>query len=104
VAGSAQARRRGALLQHGSIPIRIDPDRLAGATGARASDLPVLKGLAQILGAEVPGDDLRRALRGGFEAEFGVSMVEADLSRAERERAEWLRAWRYLTQAWTFRR
>ena len=109
IAGSAQARRRGSFLQHGSLPIQVDVDRLAGATGlprgaGGARRLPDLKGLAQILGRPLDPSEVARAIRGGFERTFRGEFAAGGLAPGERERAEWLRAHRYLTAAWTFRR
>lgn len=112
IAGSAQARRRGAFLQHGSIPISHDMETLAMATagrgaelrGRRAGSLPVMKGIAQILGTAVSRGDLAVAIRRGFEEALRATIRSQGLSTAEKERAEALRAERYLTTAWTFRR
>jgi len=123
VAGSSQARRRGAFLQHGSIPLRIDVPLLAGATrgpaasgeGARdgapetAGPGPTLtgaglEGLAAVAGRDVGPEDLRAALRAGFEEAFNAHLVRGSMSGPERERAEWLRAHRYLAANWTLRR
>ena len=112
VAGSAQARRRGAFLQHGSIPITLDVVTLAGAAGAlpgaprglRGEDLREMKGLAQISERPLAFSDLRVALREGFRQALGILLEPRSLAAAERERAEWLRAHRYLTAAWTLRR
>jgi len=106
VAGSAQARRRGAFLQHGSIPISADASVLARATGTArgGAALPVVRGIAQILNRPIASHDLSDALRHGFEGVLGVRLVRDSLTPAEREHAEWLRAHRYLTTAWTFRR
>jgi lipoate-protein ligase A len=112
IAGSAPARRRGAFLQHGSIPISHDMETLARATAGRdgpssgttAATLPAMKGIAQILGAPVTREDLAVAIGRGFEAALGANLRSGATSPAERERAEVLRAERYLTTAWTFRR
>lgn len=111
VAGSSQARRRGAFLQHGSIPLRLDSRLLARATGAGAETLrsgapglPEVLGIEPLLGRPLPARELALALRAGFEEAHGVPFAAAPLAAAERERAEWLRAHRYMTAAWTFRR
>jgi lipoate-protein ligase A len=109
IAGSSQARRRGAFLQHGSIPIRLDPDLLERATGTspiegggspRAASL----GLEPLLGRAPAAREISRALREGFETAFGIDLRDGGAAPEERERAEWLRAHRYLTAAWTLRR
>lgn len=119
IAGSAQARRRGAFLQHGSIPIVVNMENLARATGSVGGEaappgaapgtvgcagLPEIRGVAQILGRDLSESGLRAALVDGFEKEFGVRLVPGALAGTERESAERLRADRYLSAAWTYRR
>jgi lipoate-protein ligase A len=68
--GSAQARRSGALLQHGSV--LLEPPR--AASYLRSNDAPVTvgTGVRSLLGREVPFDELAAALAAGFrEAQTG---------------------------------
>jgi len=111
IAGSSQMRRRHAFLQHGSIPISVDVARLAGATGIPpgpprdgAPDLTRIAGLDSLIGRPLSPDEVRSALRSGFEEAFGARVAPGRASAGERERAEWLLAHRYLTAAWTLRR
>src|SRR5262245_5669235 len=59
--GSAQARRRRAFLQHGSIPIRLDARRLAEAAG-RPVDGEAFTDLVTAAGREPTGEEIDRAL------------------------------------------
>ncbi len=98
--GSAQLRRRGAFLQHGSILIRSDPERLAAALGLPS----VPRGytdLATVLGREPAVDRLDRALADGFTTAFDAGLSTGELTAAERETATRLRAWKYHSVAWT---
>jgi lipoyl(octanoyl) transferase len=62
--GSAQARRGGALLQHGSV--LLDPPRAARYLHS-AGALPVAgAGIRELLGREVTRDELTEALAAGF--------------------------------------
>ncbi len=102
--GSAQLRRRGAFLQHGSILLRADPERLSQALGGE----PVGDRLAA-LGPRLGGtageaaERLDRALAGGFERRFGVRLEPGRLTGAEREAATRLRCWKYDSASWTLR-
>lgn len=98
--GSAQARRRGALLQHGSIPIRLDPSRLAAVLGApvNASRFTDLSGAR---GAGVDPSAVDAAYVDGFEETFGVRLVSGSLTESEALRAAELRCWKYDSLAWT---
>jgi len=98
--GSAQARRRRAFLQHGSIPIRLGAERLAEAAGRHVAD-GRFTDLARATGREPSPEDVDRALATAFESEFSVRLIAAPLTRAETLRAAELRAWRYDSLAWT---
>jgi len=98
--GSAQARRRGAFLQHGSIPLRSDPSRLATVLGApiNASRFVDLEGAA---GGAVDPAALDRACVAGFEDAFGARLLPGTLTEGEALRAAELRCWKYDSIAWT---
>jgi lipoate-protein ligase A len=100
VVGSAQVRRRGAFLQHGSILLRASAERLGRAVGApverdRFTDLE--GGAGRTIGEK----EIDAALAGGFEAELGARLTPGDLTVEERERATRLRCWKYDSAAWT---
>ena len=81
--GSAQVRRRDRFLQHGSIPIRIDRNRLCAALGVPPDpDLPAV-GIAAAAPEPVSHRRLIDALVGGFEREFEVSLIPDRLSADE---------------------
>jgi len=98
--GAAQARRRGAFLQHGSIPRHLDPARLGELLGAAVDGLRFID-LERALGSELDEGVLDRALICGFEATFGVGLVEGALTEGEGLRAAELRCWKYDSIAWT---
>jgi lipoate-protein ligase A len=109
VAGSAQCREGGAVLQHGSILLRSPGERLASLLKVRASgDGPNgggtsadhAVGLCEVLGREVSYDEASNALRAGIEEVFGP-LAEEPLSEAERGRAEEIHVNRYGSSEWT---
>jgi lipoate-protein ligase A len=84
IAGSAQLRRRHAILQHGSILLNQDQhlmsrllDPASDQKGKRHANLN------EILGREVSIDELSAALKSGFEKAFEVSLSPGSLSAAE---------------------
>jgi lipoate-protein ligase A len=99
--GSAQARRRGAVLQHGSIPFRADPSRLAAAVGTRV-DGSAFTDLERAAGAVVQPSAFDAACIEGFEATFGVRLAVAHLAEREQLLAAELRCWKYDSMAWTY--
>ncbi|NLG84481.1 MAG: lipoate--protein ligase family protein [Firmicutes bacterium] len=91
VAGSAQRREGGDVLQHGSIALAFSPARLAGvlrATGEEGDQAARLARAAAGLSAFLPGLDVARvaaAVQEGFAEALGVEFVEGRLSAAEEE-------------------
>lgn len=100
VVGSAQLRRRGAFLQHGSILLRADAARWSGAIG-RNADPDAFVGVADLLGRDVEPDEIDAALVGAFEERLGISFDPGEATESERLRASELRCWKYDSGAWT---
>jgi lipoate-protein ligase A len=100
VVGSAQARRRRAVLQHGSIPMRLDPERLEAVLG-RAVDGSRFIDLEGVIGRAVDGNEVDAAVVGGFETAFGAHLRRGALDESEALRAAELRCWKYDSIAWT---
>lgn len=114
VAGSAQCREGGAVLQHGSILLRSPEARLASllrvrkadANGGRPEENPVdhAVGLCEVLGREVIFDEAARALRQGMEEALSVPFQDEPLGGGERRKAEEIARRRYGNPAWTLAR
>ena len=100
IVGSAQARRRRSFLQHGSIPVRLDPARLASITGV-AIEGRRFTDLERAAGGPVGAGDLDRAVIAAFEESFGAAWAAGGLSEWEALRAAELRCWKYDSIAWT---
>jgi lipoyl(octanoyl) transferase len=98
VIGSVQLRRGGCLLQHGSIPLRVDPRRLQRATGRAAEGM---RGLEDVMGGPLKPVDVSRALLGGFERRFSIALEPAPLTAWELSRAGALARQRYQDPGWT---
>lgn len=93
VAGSAQRKRRGAVLQHGSILL------------GRSEYAPMLPGIDEFAGREVfTPAALADRLTAALAADLGCDVVSADWSAEERERVERVRAERYAHPAWNEKR
>lgn len=109
VVGSAQVRRGGGILQHGSIPIEIDlEDQVAvmpGGNGRIARN--VLAGAAmsvnELLGRPVGYDELSEAVARGFAQTFAVELVPDEPSEEEQAQAALLREAKYETGEWNER-
>lgn len=104
--GSAQWRKDGALLQHGSILLR-DQQGVVGelrrGEGAGRSDGRWAAALADVLDP-VPGTErIVECLSRGFQAEFGARVERGEMTPEERTRARELEEL-YAGEEWTWRR
>ncbi|HNS50109.1 MAG TPA: lipoate--protein ligase family protein [Anaerolineae bacterium] len=103
VAGSAQWRGRGGVLQHGSLPVRGDLGRIADLLALPQAERETLRQavrsrgitLEEALGRAVPLAEAAAALAAGFAEALTLTLVQGDLTRAELARAAELRAGRY---------
>jgi len=107
VVGSAQVRRRGIILQHGSVPLTLNvSDHLAvlpgGADRSQSESRlqAAAQGIADALGLPLTFEQLGKALVCGFEEAFGVALEPGDLTAEERAKAEELRRTKYATEQW----
>jgi len=108
--GSAQVRRAGALLQHGSILIEPQIDALLGCLRLDAVDRGekakrrlenAVAGLAEV--ADLDPIGVSRSLAGAFSRQFGVSVTSGRLEDEERAAATALARAKYQSAAWTQR-
>jgi lipoate-protein ligase A len=83
LAGSAQRRIAGAVLQHGSIRLAPDAAAARGAAGVRAAGATSLAEL----GIRASQHDLRAAFHQALAAALGCRFQRAQLDRGERARA-----------------
>lgn len=111
--GSAQARRGGALLQHGSILLDIDWDawvsvfKYATEAGKQRaySKLPSrMTSLKHELGREVSAAEVANALQAALEHVFSVDLESGNLTQDEEGAAMRFAADKYGSDEWTLRR
>jgi len=104
VMGSAQTRGPHALLQHGSIPLRLDVDRLAAALRLSPRQARWLRrkavGLQQAAGRTIGVEELKRAVLNGFQRAFDLRWQPAALSREEAALARRLATHKYCRLHW----
>jgi len=96
VVGSAQVRRRGALLQHGSIPLHLAGERLyhllafsdeeARRQSARMFSRKAA-GLCEVASAEISPEQVEAALISGFTCGLGLQLTPGELNEQELEQA-----------------
>ena len=110
--GSAQARRKEGVLQHGSLPLSGDLTRICQALvfpdeSARERAMQRLLERAttveSVLGREVAWETAAQAFVQAFEAQLGIKLEEGELSESELARAEELVSEKYAHSSWTER-
>lgn len=108
VVGSAQVRRAGGILQHGSVPLTLDLQAQAAVMPGTGEDAgAALAGAAmsvsELLGRSVSFEELSEAIVSGFADALEVELVEAELSAPEQTAADRLRSEKYATEQFTRR-
>ncbi len=108
VIGSAQMRTKSSVLQHGSIPLRIDFAALAAVLKLREpTALRRLQqraaGLADLLERAPTLSEIQSAILNGFEECFGQRFAPGTPTAAEQKLAERLYREKYATRAWNGR-
>jgi lipoate-protein ligase A len=110
--GSAQARRKDGVLQHGSLPLTGDLTRITEAlafTDESAREDAAARLLARAATVEtalsraVAWDDAARAMVRAFEAELGIQFERGELSQNEISRTDELVREKYGNSSWTGR-
>lgn len=102
--GSAQLRRFGGLLQHGSLPLRIDRalvGRLVEGAAAPHRVLEAATSLQEALGRPVAFEEVAAALQEGVARALGWRLEPGALSPEEEALARRLEAEKYGTDRWT---
>ena len=110
--GSAQARRKGGVLQHGSLPLTGDltricqtlvfPDEPARQT-AMGRLLARATTVESVLGREVAWETAAQAFVQAFETQLGLKLEAGELSVSELARADELIREKYSHPSWTER-
>ena len=114
--GSAQARKKEGVLQHGSLPLTGDLTRICQAlvfesepARAHASQrllaraVTVESALSQAGGRAVSWETAARAFVRAFETQLGLCFEKGELSESESRRAEELEREKYDHPSWTER-
>jgi len=106
IVGSAQVRKNGVILQHGSVPISLDvSDHLVVMPGSGAPDeaqalSTAAVGVSDLLGRRVTYQELAEALVAGFGQALGLELQTGQLTDVEQDRAQQLCVKKYATDEW----
>jgi len=110
--GSAQARKREGVLQHGSLPLTGDLARICQvlvfddeSARRNASERLLARAttVESALGGAVSWESAARAFVGAFEAQLGLTFEGGELSESESQTADQLVREKYAHPSWTER-
>ena len=113
VSGNAQTRRKGCLLQHGTLLLDVDVEKMfelllvpqEKLKGKLIADVKQrVVGMKTLLGRELGYREAVDALIRGFASAWGAELEAGEPRPDELERASILSAERYRTEAWKFKR
>lgn len=111
--GSAQVRRYGAVLQHGSILLDLSVEDLFAVLKFRSPELRAraerlftekATSLLAVLGRAVSPAELKAALREGWSGALGIELADDRLSQGELEKAAQLEREKYASEEWNGQR
>lgn len=112
-AGSAQTRKKGVILQHGSIPIDVDDGKLFDMfiyknermkERARKAFGGKAVAINQLLDIPIDYEETKRAFKRGFEKGLNIQLEPFELSLEQWEEVEQIADTRYRTDEWNFSR
>lgn len=107
ISGSAQTRKAGVVLQHGTVIVDSDLElmmRVIRQRPEKPRSVDDMTSVSRELGRKASMDEVTTALIAGFESTFGVSMRKASLSAGERTLARKLSEEKYRKEVFTFQR
>jgi lipoate---protein ligase len=108
VSGSAQTRRKGVLLQHGTLLLGVDVDKMFSVLKVPSEKLrdKIIKDVKERVTslAGTTFDDMASSLKTSFAEKFDAKLVADSLSIEEISRAKWLAERKYSSKEWNLRR
>ncbi len=108
VSGSAQTRRKGVLLQHGTLLLGVDVEKMFSVLKVPSEKLrdKIIKDVKERVTslAGTTFDDMASSLKTSFAEKFDAQLVADNLSTEEISRAKWLAERKYSSKEWNFRR
>jgi len=108
VSGNAQTRRNGVLLQHGTILLGVDVNKMFSVLKVPSEKLrdKIIKDAKERVTslAGTTFDDMATSLKTSFAAKFESKLITDALSTKEISRARWLANRKYSSKEWNLRR
>lgn len=108
VSGNAQTRKKGVLLQHGTLLLGLDVNKMFSVLKVSSEKLrdKIVKDVKERVAylADTTFDEMASSVKISFAEKFDANIVSGSLSDEVINRAEWLADRRYGSKEWNFRR
>lgn len=113
ISGNAQTRKAGTVLQHGTVLMDVDVEKMFSVLkvpNEKIKDKLIadvkqrVTSIRHLVGKNVSFEEVSSALKGGFEEEFHVELVEGTLCDEERSLAKKIEKECFSTDEWNFKR
>jgi lipoate---protein ligase len=108
VSGNAQTRRNGVLLQHGTILLGVDVNKMFSLLKVPSEKLrdKIIKDVKERVTslAETTFNDMAASLKTSFAEKFGAKLMVDTLTTKEISRARWLAEQKYSNREWNLKR
>ena len=111
ISGSAQMRRRGIILQHGTIVLRNEPEMMMGALKMDKNKIKhsglepgtYVTSLTEVMDGPFDLAKVKQALVKGFEKVFHINFDHCRFSKFENDKIDELVRTKYGTKEWNFK-
>jgi lipoate-protein ligase A len=112
ISGSAQCHKKGVVLQHGTLLIDVDLERMFTFLRVHWAAAPVevariaegrITSIKKEIAKKISADEVEQALVDGFKETLHAELVDDALTSDERKLAEKLIRQKYSTERWNFR-
>lgn len=113
IAGSAQTRQKGVILQHGAILLKLDEQKLISLFNFTTNEERerILQGIRkkaisvdQLAKREVMADEACHAFYEGFEKALGIQLQPLQLTKEQKEYVEKIEQEKYANDEWTYKK
>lgn len=103
ISGNAQTRKKGTLLQHGTILLNADIEKMFSVLkvpSEKISDKMIADVKERVVGLSKTFDEVALALKSGFSEKFGATLIIDELTKEEEVAATKLVKEKYSTDKW----
>jgi lipoate---protein ligase len=107
VSGNAQTRKKNKLLQHGTILLNVDFDKMFSVLkvpSEKIRDKLIKDVKARVMGIDKTFEQVAHSVTESFGQSFGAKIVRDEITRREKEHTEKLLFEKYSSHEWNYKR